>query len=133
MDGLDGAASVGEELALKTKPSVTKPAKGARRARNTDENAGTGSGQGASSVPGPPAESGGFVAVARPLWTKTFLPTLYNDLFCSKRPFEDFQKGGEFIKRLQGLVNIVYPGSGYQAKLGDDFCQMVCLQLFLVY
>jgi hypothetical protein len=34
------------------------------------------------------------------------------------------------MKRLQSLIDIVYPYAGYQVEWGDNFCQMVCWNFF---
>jgi hypothetical protein len=61
----------------------------------------------------------------KPVWTTAFLPTLYHNLLCSEKPFEDFQKGEPMIKRLQSIVDMVSPDSGTRVKWGDEFCQTV--------
>ena len=71
------------------------------------------------------AEVDGLPAFALAAWNKTFLPTLYNILYCSETPFKDFQKNQQVVAHVQKIVDLVYPGSGYRVKWGDALCQTV--------
>jgi len=112
----DSAASTGEDWKVNAYSNATKVMKRVAKAKV------------ASSDPGLFAESDGIPAFARASWTTAFLPTLYNNMFCSEKPFQDFQKGEQILKRLQSIVDLVYPDSGYEVNWGDGICQTVCLE-----
>ncbi|KAI0003200.1 hypothetical protein BJV74DRAFT_793475 [Russula compacta] len=71
----------------------------------------------------PTAEDGGIPEFVGTTWTSTFLPTLYNNLYCSEQPFQDFSKGEKIVAWIQSVVDLVHPGSKYQVKWNDDLCQ----------
>ncbi|KAH9959508.1 hypothetical protein BJV74DRAFT_788772 [Russula compacta] len=73
----------------------------------------------------PTAEDGGIPEFVGTTWTSTFLPMLYNNLYCSKQPFQDFSKGEKIVAWIQSVVDLVHPGSKYQVKWNDDLCQTV--------
>jgi hypothetical protein len=52
-------------------------------------------------------------------WTTTFLPTIYQSLGCSEKPFSHYCKGPEIIGKLQVAVDMVWPGTDYQVTWGD--------------
>lgn len=58
-------------------------------------------------------------------WVSALLPTLYDSLGCSQKPFEHYCKGPEVIKRLQAAVDVVWPGTDYKVKWTDDACLKV--------
>jgi hypothetical protein len=115
-----------EELEdLKSKP--TKPAAKAKGSEigKPESNSSTSSSLARST------EVEGIPEFARAAWTTSFLPALYNNLYLSERPFKDFLKGQEVVQRIQTLVDVVYPDSGYCVRWGDDLCQTVCYIFFL--
>jgi hypothetical protein len=68
-------------------------------------------------------------------WVSALLPTLYDSLGRSQKPFEHYCKGPEVIKKLQAAVNVVWPGTDYKMKWTDDACLKVntcILQLYLI-
>jgi hypothetical protein len=69
---------------------------------------------------------------AREAWTTDFLPMIYNKLFLSRKPFEDFRKGHQVIQYIQDTVDIVYPTSGHHVKWSDEICQTVSNNFFLL-
>jgi hypothetical protein len=70
-------------------------------------------------------EVDGLPAFALAAWNKTFLPMLYNILYCLEAPFKDFQKNQQVIAHIQKIMDLVYPGLGYCVKWGDTLCQTV--------
>ena|ERR1019366_4207729 len=111
MDESDRAADSEELEAAKAKSNTTKSVKAIKLGSSDNHGRSTK----ADSIPGFP----------RAWWTTSFLPTLYDSLCCSEKPFQDFQKGEHTMKRLQGIVDLVYPDSEYCVKWGDEFCQTV--------
>ena len=62
---------------------------------------------------------------ARAAYTSVFLPTLYNRLGASKKPFTEFSKGDEMVAAVQEVVDRVWPESGWTVKWGDKLCALV--------
>lgn len=58
-------------------------------------------------------------------WASALLPTLYDSLGRSRKPFEHYCKGPEVIKKLQAVVDVVWPETDYKVKWTDDACQKV--------
>lgn len=58
-------------------------------------------------------------------WVSALLPTLYDSLGRSQKPFEHYCKGPEVINKLQAAVDVVWPGTDYKVKWTDDACLKV--------
>lgn len=75
-----------------------------------------------------PSDTHQIPQFARVGWSTVFLPTLYHILSCSSNPWKDFIRGPGIEKKVQSVLDIVYPGNTYKVKWGDKLCQTVrCL------
>lgn len=68
----------------------------------------------------------GSPAFAREGWTTRFIPTLIHCLASASDPW-DIGNGSSMIVTIQGVIDVVYPGSGYQVKYGDKIHSKVRL------
>lgn len=41
------------------------------------------------------------------MWSSSFLPTIYDSLGCSTKPFTDFSKGIIVVSKLQEVINLI--------------------------
>src|ERR1700678_2156163 len=56
-------------------------------------------------------------------WRGTFLPTLYDNVFASDKPFDAFYVGSnEFVALLQSVIEEVYPDVEYKVTSSDNCC-----------
>lgn len=62
-------------------------------------------------------------------WAKTFLPTLYDSLGRSEKPFSHFSKGPEIVEKIQQAINLVWVGTDYRVRWTDE----VCLKVSCIY
>ena len=76
-------------------------------------------------------ETEGLPAFAKARWTSAFLPTLYARLGSAKDPWQLYEKDSTFVITLQGILDIVYPKSGYSIKVGDKIYSMVRTHCYL--
>lgn len=58
-------------------------------------------------------------------WAKTFLPTLYDSLGRSEKPFSHFSKGPEIVIAIQEAIDLVWVGTDYQVQWTDEVCLKV--------
>lgn len=58
-------------------------------------------------------------------WAKSFLPTLYDSLGRSEKPFSHFSKGPEIVGAIQGAIDLVWVGTDYRVQWGDEVCSKV--------
>jgi hypothetical protein len=70
-------------------------------------------------------ETEGLPAFAKAKWTSCFLPTLYACLASATDPWQLYGEDSTFIITLQGILDIVYPKSGYNIEVGDKIYSMV--------
>ncbi|KAH9970817.1 hypothetical protein BJV74DRAFT_718903, partial [Russula compacta] len=49
-------------------------------------------------------------------WSTSFLPTLYARLRSSSNPWKPYEDGSSMLDMIQGILDMVYPNSGYRAK-----------------
>jgi hypothetical protein len=69
-------------------------------------------------------------------WVTSFLPTLYARLASALNPWRPYNVRSDLVDTVQEVVDFVYPGSGYEVKLGDKIYTMVSmfhLELWAVY
>lgn len=64
-------------------------------------------------------------------WSSAFLPTIYDSLGRSKRPFADFSKGLLVVSKLQEAIDLVWPGTDYTIQWSDYACTKVNDQFIL--
>ncbi|KAH9960529.1 hypothetical protein BJV74DRAFT_984234 [Russula compacta] len=72
------------------------------------------------------APNDGLPTFARARWATRFLPTL-SDRLASASDSWDIGNGANIIVIIQGVLDKVYPGSGYMVKFGDKIYSMDCL------
>jgi hypothetical protein len=77
----------------------------------------------------PACETDGLPAFARVKWSTSFLPTLYACLGSSSSPWKLYEDGSSMVDTIQGILDMVYPNSGYRVKLGDKIFSMVRMAL----
>ena len=58
-------------------------------------------------------------------WSSSFLPTLYDSLGNSEKPFDHFCKGPEIIAKIQAAIEAVWAGTGYRVTWSNDVCLKV--------
>jgi hypothetical protein len=58
-------------------------------------------------------------------WSSSFLPTLYDCLGNSEKPFNHFCKGPEIIAKIQAAIEAVWPGTDYCVTWSNDTCLKV--------
>ncbi|KAH9992963.1 hypothetical protein BJV74DRAFT_713691, partial [Russula compacta] len=61
---------------------------------------------------------------AKARWVMSFLPTLYARLASALNPWRPYNVGSDLVDTVQEVVDFVYPGSGYEVKLGDKIYTM---------
>jgi len=67
----------------------------------------------------------GLPEFARAAWSTSFLPTLYDALACAPKPWDLPGDTSDMVKFIQGILDAVYPGTGYRVKLNDRIFSMV--------
>jgi hypothetical protein len=70
-------------------------------------------------------ETEGLPVFAKAKWTSCFLPTLYACLASATDPWQLYGEDSTFIITLQGILDIVFPKSGYIIEVGDKIYSMV--------
>lgn len=58
-------------------------------------------------------------------WSSSFLPTIYDSLGRSKKPFAHFSKGPDIVTKLQEAIDLVWPGTDYDIQWSDLACSKV--------
>jgi hypothetical protein len=60
-------------------------------------------------------------------WRMIFLPTLYDKLFTSSQPFDNFlQNSDQFIALLQTIIKEVFPDINYEVTSSSSIQYLVC-------
>lgn len=59
------------------------------------------------------------------MWSSSFLPTIYDSLGRSTKPFADFSKGAVVVSKLQEAINLTWPGTDYSIQWSDLACTKV--------
>jgi hypothetical protein len=102
--------------------SETRSLKGKAKALNVKTEASFSSASTNSSIDGP---CDGLPEFARVKWSTSFLPTLYACLGSASNPWKLYEEGSSMVDTIQGVLDMVYPNSGYRVKLGDRIFSMV--------
>jgi hypothetical protein len=71
------------------------------------------------------SETDGLPAFAMAKWSTLFLPTLYACLGSATNPWKLYENGSSTLDAIQGILDLVYPDSGYRVKFGDKIFSMV--------
>lgn len=75
------------------------------------------------------ADTDGLPIFARAKWSTSFLPTLYARLGSASNPLKPYEEGSSMLDMIQGILDMVYPNSGYRVRIGDKIYSMVCIAL----
>jgi hypothetical protein len=75
----------------------------------------------------------GLPEFTRGKWVLSFLPTLYACLGSAPDPWKLYKNGSSMVATIQGILDVVYPNSGYRIKLGDKIYSMVRMASQLAY
>ncbi|KAH9965081.1 hypothetical protein BJV74DRAFT_745813, partial [Russula compacta] len=57
-------------------------------------------------------------------WSTSFLPTLYACLGSSSNPWKPYEDGSSMLDMIQGILDMVYPNSGYHVRISDKIYSM---------